>query len=99
MAVARDDLGRETRKQSIEGQVGINFRGHLISRKKGRHISRVFIFAIWAQNYFLRELIFAKMKKKKKKKKEKFPEQHAFSYSEEGLFVLKSLGRTTEDLP
>ena len=49
--------------------IGTNFRGHLISRKKGRHISRVFIFAIWAQNYFLRESIFAKMKKKKKKKK------------------------------
>ena len=94
MAIARDDLGRATRKRSIEGQVGINFRGHLISRKKGRHISRVFIFAIWAQNYFRRELIFAKMKKR-----EKFPEQHAFSYSEEGLFVLKSSGRTTEDLP
>ena len=38
--------------------------GHLASRKKGRHISRVFIFGIWVQNYFLRELIFAKMKKK-----------------------------------
>ena len=44
--------------------IGTNFRGHLVSRKKGRHISRVFIFGIWVQNYFLRELIFAKMKKK-----------------------------------
>ena len=41
-----------------------NFRGNLVSRKKGRHISRVFILAIWVQNYFLKELIFAKMKKK-----------------------------------
>ena len=48
--------------------IGTNFRGHLISRKKGRHISRVFIFAIWAQNYFFRELIFAKMKKQNKTK-------------------------------
>ena len=44
--------------------IGTNFRGHLVSRKKGRHISRVFILAIWVQNYFLKELIFAKMKKK-----------------------------------
>ena len=44
--------------------VGTYFRGHLISRKQGQHISRVFILAIWVQNYFLRELIFAKMKKK-----------------------------------
>ena len=35
----------------------------IISRKKSRHISRVFIFLIWVQRYFLRELIFAKMKK------------------------------------
>ena len=42
--------------------IGTNFRGHLVSRKKGRHISRVFILAIWEQNYFLKELIFAKMK-------------------------------------
>ena len=42
--------------------IGTNFRGHLVSRKKGRHISRVFILAIWVQNYFLKELIFAKMK-------------------------------------
>ena len=44
--------------------IGTNFRGHLISRKKGQHISRVFILAIWVQNYFLTELIFAQMKKK-----------------------------------
>ena len=44
--------------------IGTNFRGYLISRKKGQHIMRVFILAIWVQNYFLRELIFAKMKKK-----------------------------------
>ena len=44
--------------------IGTNFRGYLIWRKKGQHISRVFILAIWVQNYFLRELIFAKMKKK-----------------------------------
>ena len=56
--------------------IGTNFRGHLISRKKGRHISRVFIFAIWAQKYFLRELIFAKMKKTKQQNKTKQKQKH-----------------------
>ena len=45
-------------KERLKYLIGTNFRGHLISRKKGRHISRVFIFAIWVQNYFLPELIF-----------------------------------------
>ena len=39
-------------KERLKYLIGTNFRGHLISRKKGRHISRVSIFAIWAQNYF-----------------------------------------------
>ena len=64
-------VGTEPVLQDITGEelnriylIGTNFRGHLIWRKKGQHISRVFILAIWVQNYFLRELIFAKMKKK-----------------------------------
>ena len=48
-------------KERLKYLIGTNFRGHLISRKKGRHISRVFIFAIWVQNYFLPESIFAKL--------------------------------------
>ena len=48
-------------KERLKYLIGTNFRGHLISRKKGRHISLVFTFAIWAQNYFLPESIFAKL--------------------------------------
>ena len=37
--------------------IDTNFRGHLISRKKSRHILRVSNFTIWVQDYFLRVLI------------------------------------------
>ena len=46
-------------KERLKYLIGTNFRGHLISRKKGRHILWVFSFAIWVQNYFLPESIFA----------------------------------------
>ena len=49
-------------KERLKYLIDTNFRRHLISqKKKGRHISGVFIFAIWAQNYFLPESIFAKL--------------------------------------
>ena len=49
-------------KERLKYFIDTNFRRHLISqKKKGRHISGVFIFAIWAQNYFLPESIFAKL--------------------------------------
>ena len=45
-------------KERLKYLIGTNFRRHLISRKKGRHISRVFIFAIWAQNFFFSGINF-----------------------------------------
>ena len=79
--------------------IGTNFCGHLISRKKGRHISRVFIFAIWAQNYFLRELIFAKMKKKKKHLPREISRATRFFLLRGGVVCAKVIGKNHRRSP
>ena len=44
--------------------IGTNFRGHLISRRKGRHILRVFIFAIIFARLFSWGINFRENEKK-----------------------------------